>query len=163
MKPCNITSRSLIIARLSVSNKTIDQDLKCAISRTCVYYFIGLSCCLQFWYINHKKIKGKECIHVTSIKIVYTCCSSVPNREPRLTMCFYGGCSWLPWCSHLVPQHEYTQREAGPWWWHSWSLWQWIWNEHLHPSPNISSLHRFLMWFLLNFSWCNDFGSTVIK
>jgi hypothetical protein len=37
MKPCNITYRSssLIIARLSESNKTTSQILKCAISSDC--------------------------------------------------------------------------------------------------------------------------------
>jgi|JYMV01.1.fsa_nt_gi hypothetical protein len=67
MKPYNITSRSLIIAQLSESNKTTAQIL-------IVQYFA--SACiislvqelLTFWYkINHKKIKGKECIHVTSM------------------------------------------------------------------------------------------------
>ena len=69
MKPCNITSRSLVITRFSVSNKS--PDLKCAISRICVYYFIVLNCCLHctLWYINHKKIKGKECIYVTKMYI----------------------------------------------------------------------------------------------
>ena len=47
MKPCYITSRSLIITWLSDSNKTTAQILKCAISRICVYYFIVLSCCLH--------------------------------------------------------------------------------------------------------------------
>jgi hypothetical protein len=47
MKPCNITYRSLIIAWLSESNKTIAQILKCVISRICMYYFIVISCCLH--------------------------------------------------------------------------------------------------------------------
>ena len=76
MKPCNITSRSFITARLSESNKTTgySPDLKCAISHICVHYFIVLSCCLHF-SINHKKIKGKECIHVIIIIIEFFLCS----------------------------------------------------------------------------------------
>ena len=119
----NITSRSLIIARLSESNKPADlfsniflswyknlwknlcshiiilqvylkkisrnislqsfimchfcgssniwrcvQALKYEISRICVYYFICVSYCLHsgiYYFINHKKIKRKECIHLT--------------------------------------------------------------------------------------------------
>ena len=31
------------------------------------YLFHNSLLLLTFWYINHKKIKGKECIHVTSV------------------------------------------------------------------------------------------------
>jgi hypothetical protein len=63
MKPCNITSKSLIIARLFESNKTTAQlsSVQYLVS-ACIIYFI-----LAFWYIiiiNHKKMNGKECIHV---------------------------------------------------------------------------------------------------
>jgi len=54
MKPSNITSRSLIIALLSVCNISYLRVL-----------FHSPKLWLTFWYINHKKIKGKECIHVT--------------------------------------------------------------------------------------------------
>ena len=67
MKSCNITSRSLIIAQLSeIRKKNYSPDLKCAISRIdlCVL-FHSSELLLTFWFINHKKIKGKECIHVT--------------------------------------------------------------------------------------------------
>ena len=64
MKPCNIISRLLIMAQLSESNN-YNPDLKCAnISYMCVL-FHSSQLLLSFWYINHKKIKGKECIHVT--------------------------------------------------------------------------------------------------
>ena len=62
MKPYNITSWLLIIAQLSKSNKSTAQQHRfklCDIS-------------LTFWYINHKKIKGKECVYVTTINYFIT-------------------------------------------------------------------------------------------
>ena len=35
---------------------------------------------LTFWYINHKKIKGKECIHVTNIMVKYCSIAIVDHR-----------------------------------------------------------------------------------
>jgi hypothetical protein len=63
MKPCNITSRLLIIAQISESNKITARFKVCNIS----YMHVLFHSCLNilFWYINHGKIKGKECIHVT--------------------------------------------------------------------------------------------------
>ena len=40
MKPCTITSRSFIIARLPESNKTADQIYSVQYLVICVYYFI---------------------------------------------------------------------------------------------------------------------------
>ena len=61
VKPCNITSRSLIIAWLSESNKTTAQNW--SVQYLGVLFHSSLLLHI-FWYINHKKIKGKECIHV---------------------------------------------------------------------------------------------------
>jgi len=65
MKPCNITSRSVIIARLSRVIKLQPGFKVCNISYLCVLFHKSYLL-LTFWYIKHKQINGKECIHVTS-------------------------------------------------------------------------------------------------
>jgi hypothetical protein len=107
MKPSNITSRSLIIARLSHLYHSLNlgcsfitfrepcnnQRPRCDIAwlhdTNHLYHSLNLGCsfitlisaCIisQFLtvayiqaYINHKKLKGKECIHVTTS--IYTMC-----------------------------------------------------------------------------------------
>jgi hypothetical protein len=64
MKPCNITSRSLIIAWLSESNKTTAQiySVQYLISVCIITYFLAVA---YIWVYKPKKIKVKECIHVT--------------------------------------------------------------------------------------------------
>ena len=68
MKPCNITSRFLIITRFSESNKTT------AHIKSVQYHVSFLRRVLfhssQLLLSNHKKIKGKECIHVTNSNCV---------------------------------------------------------------------------------------------
>jgi hypothetical protein len=71
MNQCNITSRSLILAGLLESNKTIKLQPRfkvCNISYLRVL-FHSSELLLTFRYISHKKIKGKECIHVTTVNI----------------------------------------------------------------------------------------------
>ena len=59
MQLCNITSRLLIIARLSGGNKTTGTTQKCAISCICVCYFLVFSCCLHSGIMIIKRSKEK--------------------------------------------------------------------------------------------------------
>ena len=64
MKPCNITSRSLILHGSLRVIKLQPRFKVCNISYLCVL-FHSSQLLFTFGYINHKKIKGKECIHLT--------------------------------------------------------------------------------------------------
>jgi hypothetical protein len=68
MKPCNITSRSLISARLSESNIKLQPRFKVWYISYLHALFHSSYLLFTFYYICHKKIKGKECIHVTIFK-----------------------------------------------------------------------------------------------
>jgi FtsH-binding integral membrane protein len=65
MKPCNITSRSLIHSPLRVINYS--PDLKCAISHICVYYCIVLSSCLysDIQAIKRSKVKNASMLQLS--------------------------------------------------------------------------------------------------
>jgi hypothetical protein len=55
MKTCNVISR-ILHGSLRVINYIL--DLKCAISRICVYYFVVLSCCL--YILIYKPLKDQR-------------------------------------------------------------------------------------------------------
>jgi hypothetical protein len=88
MKPCNITSRSLIIARLSESNKTTSQiqSVQYLVSVCIISQFVGVAY-RAYWYINHKKIKGK--VHSWYNKIyMITCIGIWLYWQPLLNLCY---------------------------------------------------------------------------
>ena len=80
MKPCNITSRSLIIAQLSESKKNYHSDLQCAISCICMYYIIVLSCCLHSGIRTIKRSKEKNAFMLQKDNTVYKFCQSAKYK-----------------------------------------------------------------------------------